>query len=302
MAKSNKVSKAFEELAKEMGSLDEVVTSLKDLKTALVDSNEELIATFVEGTKRIIKKPEKDQTQALKTLESNTINAIDRLISGVAELKKVSSNIETGVKSLKMPSNVDFRATGTMLKLPIKELTRAIHDLDLGLPRNAKDPIAVRLSDGEKFYKALDQVVQMVSGGGGTSYAFDTQAGSPTKAATVKVTIDGKERDVIAVVNPDSTTRLSVRQVAPTATLTSVADTASSTTLLSANTNRVGASIYNDSTVNLYLKLGTTASTTDFTVILVPDTYYEVFGGYTGRIDGIWASNASGSARITELT
>lgn len=87
---------------------------------------------------------------------------------------------------------------------------------------------------------------------------------------------------------------------AATATVTSVADTASSTTLLAANASRLGASVYNDSTVALYLKCGTTASTSDFTVKIPADGYWEAPAGYTGRIDGVWASDASGSARVTE--
>jgi hypothetical protein len=34
---------------------------------------------------------------------------------------------------------------------------------------------------------------------------------------------------------------------------------------------------------------------------MVADAYYEVPFGYTGRIDGIWAS-ANGNARVTEMT
>ena len=89
---------------------------------------------------------------------------------------------------------------------------------------------------------------------------------------------------------------------AATSAVTSVNDTASSTTLLASNANRLGATIHNDSTVALYLKLGATASLTSFTVKMAADSYYEVPFGYTGIIDGIWASNASGAARITELT
>jgi hypothetical protein len=89
---------------------------------------------------------------------------------------------------------------------------------------------------------------------------------------------------------------------AATATTTSVNDTASSTTLLASNANRLGATVFNDSTVSLYLKLGATASTSSFTVLMVAASYYEVPFGYTGVIDGIWASDASGAARILELT
>lgn len=59
--------------------------------------------------------------------------------------------------------------------------------------------------------------------------------------------------------------------------------------------------IHNDSTAILYVKFGTTATTSSYTVKMVADAYYEVPFGYTGRIDGIWAS-ANGAARVTEIT
>lgn len=88
-----------------------------------------------------------------------------------------------------------------------------------------------------------------------------------------------------------------------TATTTQVADTASSTTLLASNANRLGASIQNDSSAVLYVKCGTTASATDYSARLVQYGYYEVPANYTGRIDGIWATDpGDGAARITEFT
>ena len=84
-------------------------------------------------------------------------------------------------------------------------------------------------------------------------------------------------------------------------TLANVASSASSVTLLSANTARRGATIFNDSTQLLYVKFGTTASTTSFTIRMATLSYYEVPFGYTGRIDGIW-SVANGNARVTEVT
>jgi hypothetical protein len=90
---------------------------------------------------------------------------------------------------------------------------------------------------------------------------------------------------------------------AATSAVTSVADTATSTTLLASNANRLGASIANDSSSVLYVKFGTTASATDYTVRLSQYAYYEVPFNYTGRIDGIWATDpGDGAARITELT
>ncbi len=87
-----------------------------------------------------------------------------------------------------------------------------------------------------------------------------------------------------------------------TATRTSVASSASSVTLLAANANRKDASVYNDSTANLYIALGTVAaSAANFTVLVASGGFYEVAYGYTGQIVGIWAS-ANGNARVTELT
>ena len=96
---------------------------------------------------------------------------------------------------------------------------------------------------------------------------------------------------------------VTVPSPAATATVTSVADTATSAQLLASNGNRYGATIFNDSSATLYVKLGTTASATDYTVKVVQNSYYEVPFRYTGRIDGIWASDpGDGAARITEFT
>lgn len=100
--------------------------------------------------------------------------------------------------------------------------------------------------------------------------------------------------------------RTMVAQKTATATLSNVAASATSVTVLAANASRIGATITNDSSSVIYVKFGTTASTTSYTVSLAgsaaaPFSYYEVPAGYTGRIDAIWAS-ATGNARVTEMT
>ena len=90
---------------------------------------------------------------------------------------------------------------------------------------------------------------------------------------------------------------------AATPSQSTVADTASSTTLLASNANRLGATIANDSSAVLYVKLGATASATSYTARVAQYGLYEVPYGYTGVIDGIWASDpGDGAARITEFT
>lgn len=87
--------------------------------------------------------------------------------------------------------------------------------------------------------------------------------------------------------------------IGTTATLANVASSASSVTLLASNTSRIRATIFNDSTAILYVKEGTTASTSSFTYKLgSSDTL--IITDYNGRIDGIWDS-ATGNARVTEI-
>jgi hypothetical protein len=87
-----------------------------------------------------------------------------------------------------------------------------------------------------------------------------------------------------------------------TATLANVATSTTSATLQASNASRLGWTCYNDSTSSvLYIKYGTTASATSFTVRLDPGGQYVDPTGYTGRIDGILASG-TGTARVTELT
>ena len=86
-----------------------------------------------------------------------------------------------------------------------------------------------------------------------------------------------------------------------TGTLSSVAASAASSTVLAANASRKGFSIYNDSTAILKIAFAATASATAFTVLMQPNAYFENNTLYTGIITGIWAT-ATGNARVTELT
>ena len=103
---------------------------------------------------------------------------------------------------------------------------------------------------------------------------------------------------VYSVSNP-----LFVRQASSsTGTPSSVVAAAADTALLAANTARLGATIYNDSTATLYLVAGSgAASTTNYTIQIAPNGYYELPYNYTGAVRGIWTA-ANGNARITEYT
>jgi hypothetical protein len=130
--------------------------------------------------------------------------------------------------------------------------------------------------------------------------------------------ISGNEMQVDVITMPTTTvqaTNLDIRDLTSasdsvttvettysTSSVTSVAGSASSVQLLASTSGRKGAYFYNDSTAICYLKLGTTASTSSFTVAMAGSSFYELPQPcYTGRIDAIWAS-ATGNIRITEIS
>jgi hypothetical protein len=90
--------------------------------------------------------------------------------------------------------------------------------------------------------------------------------------------------------------------VSTSSAVTNISASASSVTLLSSNANRKGARFYNHSSATAYLKEGTTASGTSFTVLIEAGGFYNMpVPVYTGQIDCIWDS-ATGAMRITELS
>lgn len=91
---------------------------------------------------------------------------------------------------------------------------------------------------------------------------------------------------------------------AATAAVTRVPSSASNVAnALAANPNRLGATIYNESTAICYVKFGAVAATNDYTVQIAAGGYFELPPApiYTGRIDLIWSA-ANGAAQITELS
>lgn len=89
----------------------------------------------------------------------------------------------------------------------------------------------------------------------------------------------------------------------PTATRTSVPQSAIAVVLLANNINRRGAFFFNDSPQPLYIALGAGASLASFTTKIFRNGFYEVqWPAYTGIITGIWGGAGGGTCQITELT
>ena len=87
-----------------------------------------------------------------------------------------------------------------------------------------------------------------------------------------------------------------------TSTLTSVASSVTSVTLLASNAARRRMIIVNDGTKTLFVAFAATATATAFTVAIAGNnTYQGQMDDYTGIVTGIWSA-ANGSARVTEIT
>lgn len=83
-----------------------------------------------------------------------------------------------------------------------------------------------------------------------------------------------------------------------------ITSSTSSVTIRAANDSRKGLTVYNDSTSVLYLKKGSTASSTDFFVKLAASGGFYEFPQepiWEGIVTGIWAS-ANGFAYVSEDT
>lgn len=93
-----------------------------------------------------------------------------------------------------------------------------------------------------------------------------------------------------------------VRQSGATdATVARVAADIAPVLLLTTDINRAQAIIYNETTANLYVKLGIAASLIDYTIkVAGSGGYYEVPIRYLGPVSGIWDA-ATGFAQVTEF-
>ncbi len=87
------------------------------------------------------------------------------------------------------------------------------------------------------------------------------------------------------------------------ASVSAVASSATSVTVLSTTAGRRGLSLYNSDANDCYVKFGTTASATDFRVKIPSGGFYEMPEPiYNGRIDAIWSVDGAGFLHVTENT
>lgn len=95
-----------------------------------------------------------------------------------------------------------------------------------------------------------------------------------------------------------------------TAVVTSQAISATNVTLKALNQQRLGLVIFNDGDLELlYVKLGATATVTDYTYVIPPKGIWTLPVPYAGIVDALWsgttgtaAGGGTPAAKITEIT
>lgn len=106
----------------------------------------------------------------------------------------------------------------------------------------------------------------------------------------------------VNVINSAGWSTFAVDSAAVGSVVSVVASTVGTVTLAASQTRRVALSIYNASVNPLFMKLGASASTASYTLMMVGSGYYELPRPiYNGIVTGIWQT-ANGNAYITETT
>jgi hypothetical protein len=151
--------------------------------------------------------------------------------------------------------------------------------------------------------------IKYVPAAAGSGGAGDASASNQTTEITKLTSIDGKLASLgqkamagsTPVVIASDQAAIPVTQgSSSTASLTSVASSATSVSILSSNSIRKGLILWNDSTATAYVAFAASSSTSAFTIKMGPGAYWEMATLYTGAISAIW-DVANGSMRVTEL-
>jgi hypothetical protein len=262
-----------------------------------------------------------DVTRVQGTVTTNVSNMIPAVETGLAKdatfAKDADGGIKTHVQNFPATQAVSGTVTanagtgpwpvtdnGGSLTIDSSQLPTALQTNGGLKVEGVAGGVAVPVSG--TFWQTTQPVSGTVTANAGTG-TMNTDVSDRTARLLGHVTVDNSSLAVTGTfwqtTQPVSiaTTVTTKQTTSSTGTTTSVASSASNVTLLASNTNRLGATVYNESTQVLYLKLGATASATSYTLQVAGGGYYEVPFSYTGQIDGIWAS-ANGNARVTELT
>lgn len=228
------------------------------------------------------------QTDALTDIQ---LRATAVPVSGpLTDVQLRASAVPVSAASLPLPTDAATQTTLAALNAKVTAVnTGAVVVSSSALPTGAATEVTLA---------SIDSKITAVNTG-----AVTISAALPAGANTIGAVTQSGTWTVQPGNTANTTAWLVQEEKSTTATLANISGATSSTTLQASNSARKGWSIHNDSSAILYVKFGSAASSTSYTVKLIADAYYELptTSVYTGIITGIWTS-ATGSARVTELT
>jgi hypothetical protein len=229
-------------------------------------------------------------------------SAVTQPVSGTVAVSSVSTSITPGTGAANLGKAEDAASADGDVGVGMLAVRKAT-------PANTSgadgDYEFLQVSAGRLWVDASGKTLT-VDGSGVTQPVSAASLPLPSGASTAAKqpalgTAGSASTDVITVQGIASGTALrTTAATISTATLANVAAATSSTTVLAANSAAVGRAAFNDSSAAMYLKYGTAASTTSFTVKIAAGGYYEFPSPlYYGAATAVWDS-ATGSVRTTE--
>lgn len=309
---SNLQGAGFQDLAEALQALLNQVTSLPQ-QIEQVDKTVGVIEAVEELTD-VVREQKLDPTISVQPSAINlaplqkSIQEVKKVISSKPDIKfdttsleKMMGKVQTAVDGVKNTiANLRFPTPNYVL--PFKNTAGAASQVQLDSSGNL--PVSATID----------------TTGLATSAKQDTQITAEQAIRTAVETIDnaisGSEMQVdvvgslpagtnnigdvdIASALPAGTNAIGKLTQPATPTLANVTMTGSSVTLAASNTARRNLMIFNDSGVTVYVKLGSTASSTSFTIKMADQSYYELPDPvYTGIVTAL---GASGDVRVSEV-
>jgi hypothetical protein len=160
-------------------------------KTA--EAIEELIATYVEGVKQLIDTNVAGIKALQKDVNKLEKSSLNNILLETRTSKNQLKRIEAAINGLEVNPNITVQAPKVSvpdIKIPdikvpevkipeIKIPEIKVPKQDVKFPTKAKDALPVRLSDGKKFYRAIENIASfpVKFGGGGGEFAYSDSSG-----------------------------------------------------------------------------------------------------------------------------
>jgi len=252
----------------------------------------------------------RDNTNNLDVLQSTRSAEATQLL-----IKAKTDNLDIALSLLSREATLD------LVKTAVEAInTRDAATFDRKLSELLQESTFTAALDGKKFSDlaqeatlslikvAIDSVKIATEG----TQANTNDAATQTTLALIKAKTDNLDvllstlETTLNAIETNTAASGGGFPVGNTGAITTVANSATSVVLLSANPDRESITIVNRSNQNFAVAFAATATTTDFTIWLPKrggDEYSQVTrNDYTGIVSGIWAASGDRGATITEVT